>query len=101
MTHFTITYEISLVSVQTNYCNNNLLILDVKQSNKIMKLYYLKALWDAQGKIKMHYGMSRVKKQLSGKRSICMVLKIKSIFAKQDEVAVITPLKSTLNFNNT
>ena len=38
-----------------------------------MKLYYfytLKALWDGQGKIKMYYGMSRVKKQLSGKRSI-------------------------------
>ena len=29
-----------------------------------MKIYYfhaLKALWDGQGKIKMHYGMSRVK----------------------------------------
>ena len=40
-----------------------------------MKLYYfytLKALWDGQGKIKMYYGMSRVKKQLSGKRSIAM-----------------------------
>ena len=38
-----------------------------------MKLYYfytLKALRDGQGKIKMHCGMSRVKKQLSGKRSI-------------------------------
>ena len=35
-----------------------------------MKLYYfhtLKGLWDGQGKIKMYYGMSRVKKQLSGK----------------------------------
>ena len=61
------------MSVQSNYCNNNLLILDVKQLNKIMKLYYfytLKALWDGQGKIKMYYGMSRVEKQLSGKRSI-------------------------------
>ena len=38
-----------------------------------MKLYYfytLKALWDGQGKIKIHYGMCKVKKQLSGKRSI-------------------------------
>ena len=71
--HLIITYHISLVNVQTNYCNNNLLILDVKQLNKIMKLYYfytLKALWDDQGKIKMYYGMSRVKKQRSGKRSI-------------------------------
>ena len=67
---FIITYHISLVSVQSNYCNNNLLILDVKQLNKIIKLYYLKALWDGQGKIKMYYGMSRVEKQLSGKRSI-------------------------------
>ena len=58
------------MSVQTNYCNNNLLILDVKQLNKIIKLYYLKVLWDSQSKIMMYYGMSRVKKQLSGKRSI-------------------------------
>ena len=28
---FIITYHIALVSVQTNYCNNNLSILDVKQ----------------------------------------------------------------------
>ena len=73
MPHFIIAYHISLVKVQTNYCNNNLLILDVKQLNKIIKLYYLhtlKALWDGQGKIKMYYGISRVKKQLSGKRSI-------------------------------
>ena len=27
---FTIAYHISLVDVQTNYCNSNLLILDVK-----------------------------------------------------------------------
>ena len=73
MAYFVIGYNISLVNVQINYCNNNLLIVDVKQLNKIMKLYYfytLKGLWDGQGKIKMHYGMSRVKKQLSGKRSI-------------------------------
>ena len=64
MTHFIITYHISLVNVQTNYCNNNLLILDVKQLNKIMELYYfytLKELWDGQGKIEIYYGMSRVK----------------------------------------
>ena len=45
-------------------------ILDVKQLNKIMKLYYfytLKALWNVQGKIKMYYGMSSVKKQLARK----------------------------------
>ena len=61
------------MNVQTNYCNNNLLILNVKQLNKIMKLYYfytLKALWHVQGKLKMYYGISRVEKQLSGKRSI-------------------------------
>ena len=63
------------MNVQTNYCNNNLLILNVKQLNKIMKLYYfytLKALWDGQGKIKMYYGMSRAKKQLLRKRSIAV-----------------------------
>ena len=36
--------------------------MDMKQLNKIMKL--LKALWDSQGKIKMYYGMFRIKKQL-------------------------------------
>ena len=64
---FIITYHISLGSVQDNYCNNNLLILDVKQLNKIMKLYYLKALRDGQDKINMYYGMSMVKNQLSEK----------------------------------
>ena len=46
--------------------------MDVKQLNKIMKLYFhaLKALWDGQGKTKMYYEMSSVKKQLSGRRSI-------------------------------
>ena len=61
------------MNVTTNYCNNNILILDVQQLNKIMKLYYfytLKALWDDQGKVKMYYGMTRVKKQLSEKRYI-------------------------------
>ena len=73
MNHFVIADHNSLVKVLASYCNNNLLILDVKQLNKIMKLYYfqtLKALWDGQGKIKMYYGISTVKKQLSGKRSI-------------------------------
>ena len=40
-----------------HFCNDNQLILDVKQLNKIMKLHYiytLKTLWDGQGKIKMH-----------------------------------------------
>ena len=65
------------MNVQTIDCNNNLLILDVKQLNKIMKLYSfytLKAMWDGQGKIKMYYGISRVKKQLSGKSSIVSML---------------------------
>ena len=37
---------------------------------KICYFYILKALWDGQSKIKMYYDMSRIKKQLSGKRSI-------------------------------
>ena len=64
------------MKAQTNYCNNNLLILKVKQLNKTMKLYCfhtLRALWDGQGKIEMYYGMSMVKKQLSGKRSIAVL----------------------------
>ena len=43
-----------------------------------MKLYYfytLKELWDVQCKIKMYYGMSRVKKQPLGKKSICRAVK--------------------------
>ena len=75
--HFIIAYQISLVNVYTNYWCNNLLILDVKQLNKFMKLYYfyaLKALWDGQDKIKMYYGMYRVKKQLSGKKPIYLLL---------------------------
>ena len=57
------------MNVQTTVINN-LLTLDVKQLNKVIKFddfYTLKALWDGLGKIKMYYGMSRVKKQLSGK----------------------------------
>ena len=49
------------------------MILDVKQLNETIKLYYfyaLIALWDGQAKIKMYCRISRVKKQLSGKRSI-------------------------------
>ena len=73
LAHFIIAYHNSLVKDQTNYYNKNQLILDVEQLNKTKKLYYcyaFNALWDGQGKIKMNYGMSRVKKQLSGKRSI-------------------------------
>ena len=60
---FIIAYHISLLNIQTSYCNNDLLILDVKQLNKIMKLYYFlyfkitvewpgqnqDVLWDVQG----------------------------------------------------
>ena len=75
--HFIIAYHIYLVNVLTKYCNNNLLILHVKQLNKIMKLYYfytLKALWDGLGKIKMYYEMSSVKKQLSRKKVYCYIV---------------------------
>ena len=64
MTHFIIVSHVPLVNVQTNYCNDDILILDVKQLNKIIKLYYfytLKALLDGQGKIKMYYLLSREK----------------------------------------
>ena len=73
LTHFIIAYHISLVIVETNYCINNLLILNVKQLNEITKPYYfynIKSLRDGQGKINMYYGISRVNKLLSGKRSI-------------------------------
>ena len=39
---------------------------------KLNYFYTLKALWDGQGKIQMYYEMARVKKQLSGKRSIAI-----------------------------
>ena len=59
------------------------MILDVKQLNKIMKLYYfytLKALWDDQGKIKTYYEVSRVKQKLSGKRSVLAVKEDRQAF---------------------
>ena len=71
--------------------------MDVKQLNKIMKLYYiftLKALWDGQGKIKMHYGMSRVKKQLLGKRSIRHALEV-------ERYSLLTKSKNTYPYQNT
>ena len=37
---------------------------------KLCDFHTLKALWDGQGKIKMYYGKPRVKKKISGKRSI-------------------------------
>ena len=64
VTHFIIAYHISLVKVQTSCYNNNQFILDVKQLNKIMKLYYFhtfKALRDGWGKIKMYCGCPGLK----------------------------------------
>ena len=52
------------MNVQTNYCNNNLLILDVKQLKKIIKLnyfYILKALWKARVKLRCIMGCSGLK----------------------------------------
>ena len=37
---------------------------------KLCYFYALKALWNGPDKIKMYYGMPRVKNQLLGKRSI-------------------------------
>ena len=70
MTHFIIVYHISLVKVQANYCNNNLLILDVKQLNKIIKLYYfhtLKELWMAWVKLRCVIGCPGLKSSYRGK----------------------------------
>ena len=64
-------YHISLVNIQTNYCNDNQLILDLKQGNKIMKLYYfytLKALWNSQGKINMYYFLTNGIKRLQSSK---------------------------------
>ena len=47
---------------------------------KISYFYTLKALWDGQGKIKMYYGMSSLKKQLSGKRFIKLAVASASFF---------------------
>ena len=69
-----------------------MLILDVEQLNKIIKLYYfytLKALWDGQGKIKMYYGISRVKKQLSGKRFILSTSNKVIIITKMIAIVII------------
>ena len=79
VTHFIIAYHVPLVNVQTNYCNNNLLILDVKQLNGNMKPYYfytLKALWDGQDKIRYIMGCLESKSSYWGKGLLlkCCVL---------------------------
>ena len=43
VSHFIIAYHISLVKVQDKYWNNNILILNVKHLNKIIKLHYFKS----------------------------------------------------------
>ena len=75
-TPFIITYNFSLVKVQANYRNNNLLNLDVTLLNEIMKIYLfytLKAVWDNQGKIKMYYGMPNVIKATIGKKCLLRI----------------------------
>ena len=62
MTRFIIAYHISLVDISSGRFS-----LDVKQLKKSWNFIIFIALWDAQGKIKMYYGMSKVKKQISGK----------------------------------
>ena len=95
MAHFIIEFHISLVKAQTNYFNNNLLTLDVKLLIKIMKLYYLKALIDGQGKIKIYYGMSRVKKHPSGKRSIMVLGKLPPERLPPPPPNIISPYSQT------
>ena len=66
-----------------------------------MKLYYfytLKGLWDGQGKIKMYHGMSRVKKQLSGK--IYILNPAFSFFQRADFQQNILPLHAPINMYN-
>ena len=55
MTHFTIPYHDFLMKAQTNYCNNNLLILDVTQLNKIINFNYFITFI-----LSKHCGMTRV-----------------------------------------
>ena len=90
-------YHISLVKVQTNYCNNNIpLTLDVKQLNKTIKLYYfhnLKALWDGKSKTKMYYGIFRIKKQLSGKKSVAFTVASTKALSKHLTLNVLIPDK--------
>ena len=89
------TYHISLVNVQNNYCNNNLLILDVKQLNKIMKLYYfytLKALWDGQGKIKMYLWDVQGWKAAFGKKFYWNISKTEFI-GRWNKVKIIIDIK--------
>ena len=77
MSYTTLSHLQHMWSYLEAYSETCWLILDVKQLNKIMKFYYfytLKAVWDGQGKIKMYYGMSRDKKELSGKRFIVQIL---------------------------
>ena len=47
---FVITKHFSLVNLQINYCNNNVLFFDVKQVSTIMKLYYFLYLKSTVGR---------------------------------------------------
>ena len=69
-----------------------------------MKYYYLKALWDGQGKVKTYYGMSRVKKQLSGKKSIGAFdalcdARFTIIFSRSSHSSLKKTTVTALNFN--
>ena len=65
------------------------------KSWNLITFYALKALWDGQGKMKIYYGMSRVKKQLSGKRYIAKTFKIRNIEIRGHSINNYVTVKST------
>ena len=75
--------------------------MDMKQLNKIMKL--LKALRDGQGKIKMYYGMFRIKKQLLEKKVylklnfLTLNLNFSLLFDKLDKINNLIELSLNLS----
>ena len=65
------------------------------KSWNLITFYALKALWDGQGKMKIYYGMSSVKKQLSGKRYIAKTFKIRNIEIRGHSINNYVTVKST------
>ena len=93
MPHFIITYCISLVSVQTNYCNNNLLILDVKQLNKIIKLYYIKTLWMAWVILRCVMGCAGLKSSYQEKGLFSIAQKSNLMLVNENENCLSCKIK--------
>ena len=86
------------MSAQTNYCNNNLLILDVKQLNKIINLYYLKALWLVWVILRRAMGCAGLKSSYQEKGLFKIAQKSNLMLVNEDENRL--PYKNKIQSKN-